>query len=81
MESQLALFKAHRLRQGVPLSPFLFIIVMEALCRLLEIAGGGNYISGFSIGDLFANQLMISYLLFLDDALIFLGLIQSNCGN
>ena len=63
----MALFKAHKLRQGVPLSPFLFIIVMEALCRLLEITGGGNYISRFSVGDLFANQLMISHLLFLDD--------------
>ena len=59
--------RSSQLRQGVPLSPFLFIIVMEALCRLLEIAGGGNYISRFSVGDLFANQLMISHLLFLDD--------------
>ena len=59
--------QSSQLRQGVPLSPFLFIIVMEALCRLLEIAGEGNYISRFSVGDLFANQLMISHLLFLDD--------------
>ena len=77
----MALFKAHRLRQGVPLSPFLFIIVMEVLSRLLERVGGSNYLLGFLVGDLFANQLMISYLLFLDDTLIFLGLIQSNCGN
>ena len=46
---------------------------MEALCRLLEIAGEGNYISRFSVGDLFANQLMISHLLFLDDTLILFG--------
>ena len=77
----MALFKAHRLRQGVPLSPFLFIIVMEVLSRLLERVGGSNYLLGFLVGDLFANQLMISYLLFLDDTLIFLALIQSNCGN
>ena len=46
---------------------------MEALSRLLETVGGGNYISGFSIGDLFAYQLMISHLLFPDDTLILFG--------
>ena len=46
---------------------------MEALSRLLETVGGGNYISGFSIGDLFANQLMISHFLFPDDTLILFG--------
>ena len=44
-----------------------FIPFFVHLCRLLEIAGEGNYISRFSVGDLFANQLMISHLLFLDD--------------
>ena len=55
---------------GSAFIPLLFIIVMEALSRLLETVRRGNYISGFSIGDLFANQLMISHLLFLDDTLI-----------
>jgi hypothetical protein len=61
------------LRQGDPLSPLLFIIVMEALSRMLERAVAGGYISGFSVGDSNGTELSISHSLFADDTLIFCG--------
>jgi hypothetical protein len=61
------------LRQGDPLSPMLFIIVMEALSRMLERAVAGGYISGFSVGNSTGVELSISHSLFADDTLIFCG--------
>ena len=61
------------LRQGDPLSPFLFLIVMEALSRLLARAGIGRFIKGFLVGCHEEESLDISHLLFADDTLIFCG--------
>ena len=59
------------LRQGDPLSPLLFVIVMEALSRMLDKAIDGGFLSGFQVGSEEANHLMVSHLLFADDTLIF----------
>uniref|UniRef100_A0A2N9GTW6 Reverse transcriptase domain-containing protein n=1 Tax=Fagus sylvatica TaxID=28930 RepID=A0A2N9GTW6_FAGSY len=61
------------LRQGDPLSPLLFIIVMEALSRMLERAVAGGFISGFAVGNSTGAELSISHSLFADDTLIFCG--------
>lgn len=59
------------LRQGDPLSPFLFLVVMEALSRLLDRAVMGGFIQGFRVGRGAEEKLMVSNLLFADDSLVF----------
>ncbi len=59
--------------QGDHLSPLLFIIVMEALSRMLERAVERGFLSGFLVGKSNGIELMISKLLFADDTLIFCG--------
>jgi len=49
------------IRQGDPLSPLLFVVVMEAL------------LSGFSVGIRDNEALVVNHLLFADDTLIFCG--------
>ena len=59
------------IRQGDPLSPLLFDIVMEGLSRKLDVAATTSQLSGFSIGNTADNSVMVSHLLFADDTLIF----------
>jgi len=37
------------LQQGDPLSPLLFLLVMEVLTRMIEVASNAGLISGFSL--------------------------------
>ena len=65
-------FRSSRgLRQGDPLSPYLFVIGMEVLSGLLKRAVEGNFISGYKVGDRDGGELVISHLLYADDTIIF----------
>jgi hypothetical protein len=57
------------LRQGDPLSPLLFVIVMEALSKMLTVTVNRGLLSGFSVSE----AVNISHLLFADDTLVFCG--------
>ena len=59
------------LRQGDPLSPLLFVLVMEDLGRMLNKAINDGHVSGFGVGNLEGRSLVVSHLLFADDTLIF----------
>lgn len=57
-------FTAKRgLRQGDPLSPFLFVIVVKALSRMVTVAADKGLIEGFKVAD---SSLLISHLLYAD---------------
>ena len=65
-------FRSSRgLRQGDPLSPYLFVIGMEVLSCLLKRAVEDNFISGCRLGDRDGGELVISHLLYTDDTIIF----------
>ncbi|GMJ09510.1 hypothetical protein HRI_004620200 [Hibiscus trionum] len=58
------------LRQGCPMSPFLFNVVAEALSSLLNKVVLKGLFSGFRVG---AKGLELSHLQFADDLIIFCG--------
>jgi hypothetical protein len=59
------------IRQGDPLSPLLFVVIMEALSRMLMESEARGLLAGFSVGPVHNSGLSISHLLFADDTLIF----------
>ena len=59
------------LQQGDPLSPLLFVLVMEAAGRILNKAVHEGHLSGFSVGASTGRSLMVSHCLFADNTLIF----------
>jgi hypothetical protein len=61
------------LRQGDPLSPLLFVIVMQAFSKLFSVTVQRGFLSGFSVGSSSNGVINISHLLFADDALVFCG--------
>ena len=59
------------LRQGDPLSPYLFVIVMEAFSCLLKRVVYGGFLSPCSVRGIRGEGVQVSHLLFADDMLIF----------
>ncbi|RVX01665.1 Transposon TX1 uncharacterized 149 kDa protein [Vitis vinifera] len=59
------------LRQGDPLSPYLFVLGMEVLSALLRRAVDGGFISGCSLRGREGMEMNVSHLLFADDTIIF----------
>ena len=57
------------LRQGDPLSPFLFTLVADGLSRLMERASRIRYVKGWRVGK---DKVMVSHLQFADDTIFFL---------
>ncbi|XP_058203040.1 uncharacterized protein LOC131317509 [Rhododendron vialii] len=66
------------LRQGDPLSPFLFNVVAEGLNILLERAREKNIIKGVKLGS---NGVTISHLQFADDTILFCNNDLEEMGN
>lgn len=66
------------LRQGDPLSPYLFIICLEALSRLIGKGIKEKYITGISI---VRGAPVISHSLYADDCIIFLKATYKNACN
>ena len=62
---------SRRLRQGDPLSPLLFLLIMEVLSRLLKKIEESNLIWGFHMGAVNSVGVCISHLLFADDTILF----------
>ncbi|XP_060190805.1 secreted RxLR effector protein 78-like [Lycium barbarum] len=65
-------FKAQRgLRQGDPLSPFLFLIAMEGLNNIIKTTKVNGWINGFEVARAGNESLEVTHLQYADDTLIF----------
>jgi hypothetical protein len=60
-------------RQGDPLSPFLFVLIMEAFSRMITAIYSRGLIVGFYVGNREQDRVEVSHLLFADDTLVFCG--------
>ncbi|RVX05699.1 LINE-1 reverse transcriptase-like [Vitis vinifera] len=59
------------LRQGDPLSPYLFVIAMEVFSVFIKRAVEGGFLSGCRVKGRSEERVLISHLLFADDTLVF----------
>ncbi|KAJ9701497.1 hypothetical protein PVL29_006726 [Vitis rotundifolia] len=59
------------LRQGDPISPYLFVLGMEALSCLINRAVRGGFLTGCRLRGRGGSGMQVSHLLFADDTLVF----------
>ena len=59
------------LRQGDPLSPYLFVLAMEALSCLLGRAMEYDFLTSFKVNGRGGEGLKVTHLLFIDDTKVF----------
>ena len=59
------------LRQGDPLSSYLFVIGMEVFSRLIDRAMEGNFLTGCNVSGMGEEGLVLTHLLYANDTLIF----------
>ena len=59
------------LRQGDPLSPLLFLLIMEVLSQILKKIEDIGLLCGFHMGPVNSIGVRISHLLFADDTILF----------
>ena len=59
------------LRQGDPLSLYLFVLGMDALSHLINKVVQRNFLSGFKFGGRDEEELVLSHLFYVDDTLLF----------
>ena len=70
--SPFGFFRSSRgLRQGDPLSPYLFVLGMEALSYLIAKAVEGGFISDCRFGGSGREEMVISHLLYADNIILF----------
>ena len=58
------------LRQGDPLSPLLFLVMMEVFSRMVKRMEGVGLLSGFRVDGRRGRGECVSHLLFADDTLV-----------
>ncbi|XP_026451117.1 uncharacterized protein LOC113351325 [Papaver somniferum] len=66
------------IRQGDPLSPFIIILCLEALSRLLQQGIDSKYLQGFTVAK---GAPMIAHSMYADDSIIFLKANYNNACN
>jgi hypothetical protein len=64
-------YSSRGLRQDDPLSPLLFLLIMEVLSRMLRRTVVRGFIRGFQVGRGDLSHVSISHLLYVDDTILF----------
>lgn len=78
-DSPIGFFSSTRgLRQDGPMSPFLFVFVIQAFSRIISVLVTNDLKNSFLIGNPVRGALNIFYLLFVDDTLFFCEVEQNH---